>query len=175
MHRQFQITALALTALIWVVFVGFRMEQLQGERSLLYVFGPVTAVLPSAVLAVGLALIITLLRWNWRRWRAVLRPNIGRIIGAVALFAVTSLVITDWLPWIPAGLFPMMMSPDMPRSAIVSIVGCTLGLIAAWYPVSALFVSGLKSKWLRFGAYCLMFWSGYSLQLLIHGVVHFTV
>ena len=39
--------------------------------------------------------------------------------------------------------------------------------VGLWYPVSALIVSGTRSRWLRFGLFCLMFWAGYA-ALVLH-------
>ena len=97
------------------------------------------------------------------------------MIGAVALAAVTPVAVFDWgMPWVLGGVAALLFVPKVATGDLwgLGIVTLAVGL---WYPVSALIVSGTRSRWLRFGLFCLMFWAGYAALVLFGGVWRFSL
>lgn len=137
------------------------------------------AALPFMVLlALGLAVLIGLAVANRARWRAVLRPNRGRVIGALVLGLVTPFAVYSWIPWIIGGFLLAMgnlalMSPTDFFSnlfrALLSMLGALDIASLLWYPAACLIVSGIHGRILRVALFALMFWSAYSAVLLLFG------
>jgi hypothetical protein len=134
------------------------------------------AVLPFAALfAFGLSVVITLAVANRHRWRVVLRPNRGRVIGAIALALVTPLAIFSWLPSILGGWLVVWVmlatSKELVAALEFFIFSLTFFLLAAalWYPIACLIVSGLTSRWARVAVFSLMYLSAYSAIMLVLG------
>ena len=101
--------------------------------------------------------------------RGVLRLNRGRVVGALALAFVTPIAVFDWVPWIWGGLMVFVSGNLQGLGIMVLVWAAATGL---WYPVAALIVSGTRSRWLRFGLFCLMFWAVYAAFVLFGGVAH---
>lgn len=127
------------------------------------------------LLALGLGVLIGLMRANRARMQAVLRPNRGRVIGALVLGFVTPFAVFDWLPWIVGGLslsFAFAALAGAQIGASLLVVSFWLIASAVWYPASCLIVSGIRSRWLRVALFALMFWAAYSAVLLVAGTQH---
>lgn len=139
---------------------------------MVFVVSPLTAVPFALVLAYGVAVIAVLFWGNRRRLRRVLRWNRGRVIGAAALAFVTPIAVFDWVPWILGGLTLFVLGNPLGVGLLALILAFASGF---WYPVAALIVSGTRSRWLRFGLFCLMFWAGYAALVLFGGVWHFSL
>ncbi len=134
----------------------------------------ITAVPFALVLGYALAVIAGLIRANRHRMRAVLRPNLGRVLGAIVLMLITPLVVVNWLPWIIGMLAPFVIGQW--RLAVLLPMLLLLGVPAlAWYPVSCLIVSGVKRKLWRLMLFALMFWASYSALVLVQGVQSFNL
>ncbi|MEO5615675.1 MAG: hypothetical protein ABIR04_12265 [Cypionkella sp.] len=164
-----------MAVLIWALAVFWRAPMLVGQPRMVFVVSPLTAVPFALVLAYGIVAIAVLFWVNGHRLRRVFRPNLGRVIGAVALALVTPVAVFDWgLPWVLGGLTAMLWIPAIGTGDLwgLGIVALAVGL---WYPVAALIVSGTRSRWLRFGLFCLMFWAGYAALVLFGGVWHFSL
>ena len=167
--------ALPMAVLIWALAVFWRAPMLVGQPSMVFVVSPLTAVPFALVLAYGLAVIAVLFWVNRHRLHRVFRWNWGRVIGAVALAAVTPVAVFDWgMPWVLGGVAALLFVPKVATGELwgLGIVTLAVGL---WYPVSALIVSGARSRWLRFGLFCLMFWAGYAALVLFGGVWRFSL
>ena len=135
--------------------------------------------LPFAVaFGFGVAVVLSLAWANRHRWRVVLYPNRGRVIGAYALACVTPFAVFDWLPAILGGWVLIFGLSDLsggnPLTLIFGLVAMLLPALL-WYPVSCLIVSGLKSRWVRVAVYSLMFWTAYSAIILMFGTQRFTL
>ena len=167
--------ALPLAVLIWAVAVFWRAPMLIGQPRMVFVASPLTAVPFALVLAYGVAAIVVLFWSNRHRLRRVFRWNLGRVIGALALALVMPLAVFDWLPWILGGVAAMLFVPLAVSTGDLWGLGIVLLAVGLWYPVAALIVSGTRSRWLRFGLFCLMFWAGYSGLVLFTGVRHFSL
>lgn len=165
-YRRVRLIALGLSVLIWGAYVLLRMDDLPAQEGFVYAATPLTAIPFALILGYGLATIFGLLLANRHRLRGVLRLTRGHIIGALALALVTPMVIYDWLPWIVLGLLAFVIPFGILPAVILTLL---------WYPVACLIVSGTKSKLLRFGLFCLMFWATYSAQMLLFGVRHFSL
>lgn len=124
----------------------------------------VLAIVAIAVLGYGLAAIAAL-GWTSRfRLRTVLWPTIGKLIGAFALISVTPIAVFGGIPFVIGSMFFFIsLEIDGPGSIafLIPIVGTLV-----WYPFSALIICGTRSKRLRIGLFCLMFWSCYAAHLL---------
>lgn len=170
--RLVRTVALPLAVLIWALAVLWRAPMLGGQRDIVFVVSALTAVPFALVLAYGVAAIAVLVGVNRHRLRRVFQPNWGRVIGAVALAFVTPVGIFDWGPWILGGLsfFAFANLQSLGFMALVWAIAA-----GVWYPVAALIVSGTRSRWLRFGLFCLMFWAGYAALVLFAGVRHFSL
>lgn len=132
------------------------------------------ATLPfAAIFGLGLSVVITLAVANRHRWRAVLRPNPGRIIGALVLVFVTPIVVFDWVSWIVGPLVLFIVDGGRGWDEAVVFLMLLLGPLLLWYPVSCLIVSGITDRWVRVALYCLMFWTAYSAVILILGTREF--
>lgn len=130
------------------------------------------------VLALGLAVLIGLAVANRARMRAVLRPNLGRLIGALVLGFVTPVAVFDWLPWIVGGLslfFSYAALAEARIDMVLRFMSYWLIASALWYPASCLIVSGIRSRWLRIALFALMFWAAYAAVLLVTGTQHFSL
>ena len=168
-RKKIRLMAAVLSALIWGAYVFWHRDTLAADPALVYVPNAGTSALFATTLGYGLASIVGLTFANWRRMRALLRPNLGRILGALALIFVTPFAVVDWLPWIIGGLF------IFGTQSLANFVDIALKVwpLALWYVPACLIISGTKSKWLRFGLFCLMFWSALSALILTYGVTHF--
>lgn len=167
--------ALPLAVLIWVLAVFWRAPMLLGQPRMIFVVSPLTAVPFALVLAYGVAAIVVLFRSNRHRLRRVFRWNLGRMIGALALALVMPLAVFDWLQWILGGVAAMLFVPLAVSTGNLWGLGIVMLAVGLWYPVAALIVSGTRSRWLRFGLFCLMFWAGYAALVLFAGVWHFSL
>ena len=172
--RRVRRVALPMAVLIWALAVFWRAPMLVGQPRVVFVVSPLTAVPFALVLAYGVAVIAVLFWVNRHRLRRVFRWNWGRVIGAVALAFVTPVAVVDGMPWILGGLTAMLLVP-MVATGNLGGLGIVMLVAGLWYPVSALIVSGTRSRWLRFGLFCLMFWAGYAALVLFGGVSHFSL
>ena len=167
--------ALPLAVLIWALAVFWRAPVLAGQQGVVFVVSALTAVPFALVLAYGIATLVVLFGVNRHRLRRVFRPNLGRVIGAVALAFVTPLAVFDWLPAILGGVTAILSVPMALSNGDVGGFGIVALAVGLWYPASALIVSGTRSRWLRFGLFCLMFWACYAALVLFGGVRHFSL
>ncbi len=139
--------------------------------------------LPFALLfGLGVAAVLCLAWANRKRWRVVLHPNRGRIIGAVALTAVTPFAVFSWMPWIIGGRLVFGVGyltnnglSQVSFEDVLSLLALILVPTLFWYPISCLIVSGIKSRWVRVAVYTLMFWAAYSAIILMMGTQRFTL
>lgn len=135
------------------------------------------AALPFLVLlALGLAVLIGLAVANRGRFRAVLRPNRGRVVAALAMGFVTPIAVYSWLPWIIGGMWLMLGLPALqegnPWGFFFGLL--MVGLAAlVWYPIACLIVSGIHHRAVRVAIFALMFWAAYSAILLLTGTQKF--
>lgn len=131
------------------------------------------AALPFAgLLALGCAVLIGLAVANRHRWRAVLRPNRGRVIGALALGFVTPVAVYSWGPWIIGGMWLMLGLPALQEGMASGFFFGLMVLTAAaalWYPFACLIVSGIHGRLMRVAVFALMFWAAYSAFILAVG------
>lgn len=124
------------------------------------------AALPfAALLALGLAVFVLLAFVNRGRWRAVLRPSRGRVIGALVLGFVTPATVINWGPWSlgPIAALTLFSERGYWASGLFFLAS---GLL---YPVSCLLVSGIHRRPLRVLMFALPFWDCYSAILLWQG------
>lgn len=128
------------------------------------------------LLALGLAVLIGLAVANRGRFRAVLHPNRGRVIGALVMGFVTPIAVYSWLPWIIGG---MWLTLGLPALQDGNLKGFFFGLqmlgLAAllWYPIACLIVSGIRRRAVRVAIFALMFWAVYAAVLLVTGTKPF--
>jgi hypothetical protein len=131
------------------------------------------AALPfAALLGLGLAVLVGLGWANRQRWRAVLRPNRGRVIGALVLGFVTPVAVYSWAPFILGGLWLFLGLPMIQEGSPGAFLAGTLAIgiaSALWYPAACLIVSGIHNRWARVAIFALMFWSAYSAFILVQG------
>jgi hypothetical protein len=168
---------LALTVLISAITFVARLWWIEPTFPRIVPKG--LAALPfAAIVAFGLALVICLAVANRHRWRAVLHPNRGRIIGAAVLAFLTPFVVFSWVPWIIGGavvfLGSVVLSND-PQRYSLALYGLAM-LVAAtafWYPVACLIISGFRSWKMRVAVFALMFWTAYSASILTLGTMIF--
>ncbi len=174
-RTKVRLGAIVLTILLWGIYVLWRYPLIPDQvHGLMYRASPWVAVLLCIVPAYGLAVLVELIRANRHRLRALLRPNTGRILGAVALAFVTPVAVFGWLPWI---LGPFILIGISSGAVLVLLQALVVFLCVTlcWYPVSCLLVSGIQSRRWRFFMFCLMFWSGCALHILYMGVLRFSV
>lgn len=173
-HIKYAPPRLPALALGLLVFLAYRAMWLPLLAALPQFGDPV----PTGF-AVGFSLIIGygLTMLGWLIWRTkgqvwdTFRPTRGRILGALALGAVTPIAVFSWLPWI-IGSFVLMGLFHEPLAALA--VWLVPSLIA--YPLAAMIVRHTyQRRWLRFGLFCLTFWTAYAFHMLWHGVVQFTL
>ncbi|MES2432313.1 MAG: hypothetical protein V4586_00630 [Pseudomonadota bacterium] len=172
--RRVRRVAWPLAVLIWALAVFWRAPMLVDQPRMVFVVSPLTAMPFALVLAYGVAVIGVLFCGNMHRLRRVLRWNLGRVIGAAALAFVTPVAVFDWVPWILGGVAAVLFVPKVTSGDLWGL-GIVMLAVGLWYPVSALIVSGTRSRWLRFGLFCLMFWAGYAALVLFGGVAHFSL
>ncbi len=126
------------------------------------------AALPfAALLALGLAVLIGLAVANRHRWRAILRPNRGRVIGALVLAYLTPVAIYSWGPWILGGLTLFLGFSSF--GAFFAAHGAVLITATLWYPAACLIVSGIHGRLMRVAVFALMFWAAYAAIILAVG------
>jgi len=178
-----------LTVGLTVVLMGLRLQWVEpwlrvpGRR----INGqPVAEVVPeglgalpfAAGLALGLAVVLGPAWANRERWRAVLRPNRGRVIGALILGFVTPVAVYSWTPWIIGGIWLTLGVASLRQGVPDEILfGLFMSLVAAgfWYPIACLIVSGIHGRVMRVAVFALMFWAAYAAILLAVGTHKFTL
>jgi hypothetical protein len=129
--------------------------------------GVALAILFSAILASGLALLIAIGWLHRRRLRQVFGFSRARLLGAVGMWALTPTAVMGGFPFIllPTLLF---LSPAILANPIALVAALpVMGLIfVAWYAASSLLVSGIRRKLPRFLGFCLVWWSVYAFHCL---------
>jgi hypothetical protein len=162
-----------LTLLIAAVCMGLRLWWIEPLYPKIEPKG--AALVPFAVLfGMGVAVVLGLAWANRHRWRVVLHPNWGRVIGAVVLVAVTPVALFDWVPsilgfWVPFGLYTLLFSGHGSVSDVLLMLALISMIHLFAYGVSCLIVSGIASRLVRVAVYTLMFWAAYSAVILITG------
>jgi len=121
-----------------------------------------------AALTVGMISALTIS--NFRRWRVVLHPNLGRVLGAIALSLLTPLFIFSYIPWILGPTFLIVAS----GSPFIVLLVFPISILL-WYPVSCLLVSGVGHRVLRVALFSLTWWGAYSIALLYWGYQVFLI
>ncbi|MGL4236863.1 hypothetical protein, partial [Tabrizicola sp.] len=137
------------------------------------------AALPfAAIFSFGIALILCLAYANRHRWRTVLRPSWGRVIGAMVLLVVTPVAVFTWLPSIlgfAIGIVILLMVEAGSWDIDLGFLALLIMSMLIWDPVSCLIVSGISSRWVRVAVFCLMFWTAYCAVILTLGTRTFTL
>lgn len=175
----------ALTAVLMGVRLGWVEPWLRAPgrqingRAVQEVVPEGLAALPfAAILALGIAVVIGLAWANRKRWRAVLRPNRGRVIGALILGFVTPVAVYSWTPWIIGGIWLTLGLSSLQEGMLDVILfglAMILGAAVPWYPVACLIVSGIHGRVMRVAVFALMFWAAYAAILLAVGTHKFTL
>ncbi|MBU2994365.1 hypothetical protein Q4555_06680 [Octadecabacter sp. 1_MG-2023] len=166
--------ALCLGALIFVFYhLGRRPALLDYATSGKAL--PIFVAIPcSLVLGYGLAMLWWLIRQTKGQLKETFRPTRGRILGAFGLMTVTPVVVFSGVPWILGALAFMVVGQGNLDSLFG--VGVMLGATLALYPLSAMIVRHTYHRlWMRFGLFCLSFWSVYAAHLLVNGAMKFTI
>ena len=159
---------------IWVVYAFWHRPNLiaQGTDAL----SLLGAALLSTLVAFGLAFIIGLCALNYKRWRAVLRPGIGRFISAVLMAGLTPIAVFSWMPWLFGTTFTVSLLIGLEGPPIYyPLFLLPLVPIAIWYPVSGLIISGIGSKLWRVIAFSSIWFACYAAWLLIFGIVAYSM
>jgi hypothetical protein len=169
MRKSIYLLSLCLSPFIWATFYFGRRPVLLADHNIDFVASGLWAVLFAAIIALGLSAIIVLFITNRSRLRAVLRPNMGRIIGCLVLAFITPLAFFGAMP-ITAGLGSVALFFERSWESI-GLTFVYLGFAALWYPVSSLIVSGIKSYLIRFWLFSLMFWAVTSAHMLWSGLI----
>lgn len=128
------------------------------------------AIIASGFIALMVGAVVSLIISNFRRWRVVLHPNLGRIIGAIILWVLMPILVFSYVPWLLGALFFMLMLPASPLAALIGLLG-----VLPWYLVSCLLVSGVSHRLLRVALFALVWWGAYSISLLYFGFQIFTL
>ena len=166
-----RVAALAIGVLTFAIYqLGWR-NILDATENLGDPVALPLAILFSLIIGYGL----TMLGWLVMQTRGQIgdtfRPTRGRVLGAMGLLLVTPFVVFNWLPWIFAGLIPMVFS-DMPLWGLLTTA---IGLVIL-YPLSSMIVRHTyERRLLRFGLFCLYFWTGYAFLMLWHGEMAFRI
>jgi hypothetical protein len=169
MRKSIYLLSLCFSPFIWATFYFGRRPVLLADQNIDFVASGLWAVLFAAIIALGLSAIIVLFITNRSRLRAVLRPNMGRIIGCLVLAFITPLAFFGAMP-ITAGLGSVALFFERSWESI-GLTFVYLGFAALWYPVSSLIVSGIKSYLIRFWLFSLMFWTVTSAHMLWSGLI----
>ena len=168
--------ALVLSGLVFAIYQVFWRPTFLTDHAKAAFRAPDAAPVP-LLIALGLSFILgyglTLLGWLILRTKgqiwATFKPTLGRILGAFCLAMVTPLAVMSYLPWIFGGLIPFVFT-----EAPLLASGVTLLATALAYPFSAMIVRHTYDRrLLRFGLFCLVFWTGYAGHLLYSGEVVF--
>jgi hypothetical protein len=173
-HRTYtppRIAAFILGALVFVIYQFGWRDVLAATNQWGTPISPPLAVLCSLVVGYGLAMLGWLVVQTNGQVRKTFRLTRGRVIGAVCMVAIMPLAVLSWFPWIVAGLVGLFFFEDPIMGGVV-LIGMTLAV----YPLAAMIVRHTYQKrWLRFGLFCLYFWTGYAFHLLWHGEMVFTI
>lgn len=127
------------------------------------------AIIASGFTALMVGAIVSLIISNFRRWRVVLYPNRGRVLGAIILWALTPVAVFSYMPWLLGILSYISLLALSPFSVLILL----LGLLPS-YPISCLLISGVSRR-LRVALFALVWWGSYSIVLLYSGFQKFTL
>ena len=134
------------------------------------------AALPFALLlALGLAVLMGLVRANRHRWGTIWRQTRGRVIGALVLGFLTPVAVFDWFPWIAGGLSLSLGLGVLSGGGISGLAVLAFWPLASllWYPAACLIVAGIHGHVMRVAVFALMFWAAYSAIILFVGTQQF--
>ncbi|WP_093997391.1 hypothetical protein [Octadecabacter ascidiaceicola] len=155
-----------------IIFVGYHL----GRRPALMDASPFNPPVPllftigfALILGYGLASLWWLIRSTKGQIWETFHPTRGRVIGAFCLAFVAPLVVVSWLPWLP-GVLAVMVIFQGTWDSFSGIGMLLVGTLVA-YPLSAMIVRHTYDQHLlRFGLFCLCFWSFYAGHLLWSGI-----
>lgn len=129
------------------------------------------SVLLSFVIGYGLAMLFWLIKQTRGQIWDTFRPTRGRLIAAFVVAMLMPVFVVSYVPWILGGLLAFV-----PQDEPLLTAGIALAATALAYPITAMIVRHTYRRLaLRFGLFCLMFWTGYSACLLVFGAVVFRI
>ena len=152
--------------LIWALHLFWRRPEILDTRAALpSLFG--SAVM-SVIVAFGFAFLVGLAWLNFRRWRAILRPSLGKVLAAILMLGLTPLVVFSWIPWLFGVLAAMGIA-----NGDVGFFAILVAAFGFWYTASGLVVSGISSKRWRVVVFSSFWFSGYFGIILVTGLLKF--
>jgi hypothetical protein len=160
-RKQTRIFAILITLVIWGAYLLLPNPIISNARTHFFLPNWWSCLPFSLTLGYALALLITLFRCNLHRMRAVLRPNIGRLVGSFILAFITPFGFFGISP-VTVGFVSLGPDPLM-----ILLFGAVM---IGWYVPSCLLISGLKNRFWRFAGFCLMFWASASAVMLLSGI-----
>lgn len=135
---------------------------------------PLMGVGASILIGMGLGSVLTLLRGNLHRLRAVLRPNLGRVITAI-VFGVLLPFSQFWaIPmtflFVVAEFFGSLVTGTSLSPALSIPLYVFVGIVLpVTYVISSLIISGVRSRLVRVALFGQVWLATYGATLLIFG------
>ena len=164
-----RLAALVVAALIFATYYGVWRPTLISPSRYEYPAPLFFEIISAVVVGYGTVMVWWLVRKTKGQVRDTFRPTRGRIIATVALFLVTPVGVVSYLPFIIAGLLPLVVFNVPPAGIAAGAVALLL-----IYPLAAMIVRHTyERRWLRFGLFALSFWTAYCGLTLITGVNEF--
>lgn len=147
-------------------------QKLQTDRPTLPAF---LTILSAICLGMGLGTQISLLLANWHRMRAVLKPNIGRILCCLLLTLLAPVAQFWTIPYsygyVLYGAILRLIADKFPEPEnwLPTIAVVVLYPLVS-YVISCLIISGIQRRWLRIAAFVQVWLAAYGAVLMIFGM-----
>lgn len=131
-------------------------------------------VFAAVLLGMGLGTQLSLLRSNWHRIHAVLRPNKGRVICCIVFTSLAPIAHWDGIPisyiFCAPPFFGEILSRELPTSyKEIAPVVLILLYPLLFYIFSSLIISGIKSHLVRAAIFGQIWLAAYGAALMITG------
>ncbi|WP_368184915.1 hypothetical protein [Aestuariibius sp. HNIBRBA575] len=128
----------------------------------------------SATLAAGLATLVWLIQLTRMDVpREVFQITRARIIAPFIMAFVTPIAVLSWIPWILGGFSFFIVSEP---ALFFGFSGVYIIAMSFWFPICAMIIRHTKNRHIiRVGLFCLMYFSAYSLIMIIWGYQEFRI
>lgn len=134
----------------------------------------------SVMVGMGLGSLATLFWSNRKRLRSVFRPNVGRVLSALSLAMLVPVALFGALPipflFVVIDVVLEAAMGNWPRQIALDALGVFITIaLPLSYVAASLFISGVRSKWVRVAMFGQVWLAAHSVAMLYLGCCIFNL